>query len=93
MMSVRFEAPRPRPSRPSARSPHTPIQIQESVLFESLKEGRSVVVALLTGKMIQGRIVRFDRYAVVVDDGTHEAFIYKQGISCIARASESSGVF
>ena len=73
----------PRPTR----SPKRPIRIQESFLFESLKENRPVVVALLTGKIIQGRIVRFDRFSVMVNDGTHEVLIYKQAISCIARAS------
>ena len=52
-----------------------------------------MVVALLTGKIIQGRIARFDRYAVVIDDGVRERFLYKHAIACIARASDSSDAF
>ena len=90
-MSVRFEAPplrqeasRDRSSRPASKPP---INIQDSFLFGSLKEGTPLVVALLTGKLIQGRIVRFDRYAIVIDDGTNESLIYKHSVACIARAA------
>ena len=89
-MSVRFEAPKARfPLSPERRSrPRSqPIQIQESFLFGSLKEGRPVVVALLNGKMIQGRIARFDRFALVIDEGDQESLIYKHAVACIARAS------
>ena len=89
-MSVRFEAPRhhlsPPPERRSRSRPR-PINVQDSFLFGSLKENQPVVVALLTGKMIQGRIARFDPYLLLNDDGVQEILIYKHAIACIARAS------
>ena len=64
-------------SRPA---PKRPINIQDSFLFGSLKEGRLLVFALVTEKQIKGRLRRFDRYAVVVDDGAREILIYKHAI-------------
>ena len=57
-----------------------PINIQDSFLFGSLKEGKVLVFALVTGKQIKGQIKRFDRYAVVVDTGGQEVLIYKHAI-------------
>ncbi len=68
--------PSPR-GRPAAKRP---INIQDSFLFGSLKEGRILVFALVTGKQIKGMIKRFDRYAVVVDDGAQDILIYKHAI-------------
>ncbi len=81
--SHRFSSPPQRPNRPRSK----PINIQDGFLFESLKEDRALVVALLTGKMIQCQIRRFDRYAIVVDDGNEETLLYKHAIACIARVS------
>ena len=89
-MSVLFEAPRASVSSPpeGPGRPRTgPANIQDSFLFGCLKEGRLVAVALLSGQLIQGRIQRFDRYTVLVDEGGREILLYKQAISCIARAS------
>ena len=68
--------PSPR-NRPPAKRP---INIQDSFLFGSLKEGKVLVFALVTGKQIKGQIKRFDRYAVVVDTGGQEVLIYKHAI-------------
>ena len=68
--------PGPR-SRPPSRKP---INIQDSFLFGSLKEGKVLVFALVTGKQLKGQIKRFDRYAVVVDDGAQDVLLYKHAI-------------
>lgn len=68
--------PSPR-NRPPAKRP---INIQDSFLFGSLKEGKVLVFALVTGKQLKGQIKRFDRYAVVVDDGAQDILIYKHAI-------------
>lgn len=66
---------------PRGRAPaKRPINIQDSFLFGSLKEGKTLVFALVTGKQIKGQIRRFDRYALVVDAGNQEYLIYKHAI-------------
>ena len=67
--------PSPR-SRPAKR----PINIQDSFLFGSLKEGKVLVFALVTGKQLKGQIRRFDRYAIIIDDGARDILIYKHAI-------------
>ena len=89
-MSVRFEAPRSRSDVPheSRRRPRNkPINIQDSFLFGSLKEGEVLAFALVTGKAIKGRIMRFDRYAVLIEDGACETLIYKHAIVGITEAA------
>jgi len=39
---------------------------------------------LITGKQIEGRLRRFDRFAVVVDTGQEEFLVYKHAIATIA---------
>ena len=76
-MNDSFLGPRDARGRPPAKRP---INIQDSFLFGSLKEGKTLVFALVTGKQIKGQIKRFDRYALVVETGTQEYLIYKHAI-------------
>ncbi len=66
--------------------PKTNINIQDGFLFQNLKTRRPVKVELMTGRVIEGPLVRFDRFAVVLlIDGT-ETLIYKHAISLIEAA-------
>ena len=62
------------------------INIQDGFLFQSLKEGRTMSFDLITGMKIEGRLRRFDRFAVVVDTGTQEILVYKHAIATISEA-------
>lgn len=62
------------------------INIQDGFLFQSLKEARQMSFELITGKQIEGRLKRFDRFAVVVDVGNRELLVYKHAIATIADA-------
>ncbi len=66
------------------------INIQDGFLFQSLKEGRTMLYELVTGKNLRGRLKRFDRFAVVVDTGEREILVYKHAISTISAASPNS---
>ncbi len=81
-----FEATAERPRRPRSK----PINIQDSFLFGNLKEGRVLAFALVTGKAIKGQIKRFDRYALIVDNGSQETLIYKHAIVAITETGGSS---
>lgn len=63
------------------------INIQDGFLFQSLKDGRAMTVELVTGKRIDGRIRRFDRFAVVIEAQGREVLVYKHAIATIASAS------
>ena len=57
-----------------------PINIQDSFLFGCLKEGTDLAFALAGGRAINGKIQRFDRYAVVVENGSRVTLVYKHAI-------------
>jgi len=65
------------------------INIQDGFLFQSLKDGRPMSIELITGKLLEGKIRRFDRFAVVVEVLGREVMVYKHAIATIAHSSES----
>lgn len=66
------------------------INIQDGYLFQSLKEGQTMSVDLITGKSLLGRLKRFDRFAVVIESQGKEILIYKHAIATISAASPAS---
>ena len=64
------------------------INIQDGFLFQSLKDGRPMSIELVTGKHLEGKIRRFDRFAVVVEIAGREAMVYKHAIATIAHPGE-----
>jgi host factor-I protein len=62
------------------------INIQDGYLFQSLKEGQTMSVDLITGKSLLGRLKRFDRFAVVIESQGKEILIYKHAIATISAA-------
>lgn len=59
------------------------INIQDGFLFQSLKEARIMIYELTTGKTLEGKLKRFDRFAVIVDTGEEEILVYKHAIATI----------
>lgn len=62
------------------------INIQDGFLFQNLKKHDPVRVELMTGKVLEGPLVRFDRFALVVMQDDEEVLIYKHAIATIAAA-------
>ena len=62
------------------------INIQDGSLFQSLKEGQTMHLQLVTGKDLNGRLKRFDRFAVVLESEGKEILIYKHAIATISAA-------
>ncbi|GMU65772.1 MAG: hypothetical protein AMXMBFR36_20460 [Acidobacteriota bacterium] len=63
------------------------INIQDGFLFQSLKDARAVTLEMVTGQRIEGRIRRFDRFAVVIESQGREVLVYKHAIATIAPAA------
>ena len=63
------------------------INIQDGYLFQSLKEGQTMSLELITGRQLLGRMRRFDRFAVVLETEGKEILIYKHAIATIATVS------
>jgi host factor-I protein len=65
------------------------INIQDGFLFQGLKDGAPMAVELVNGRRLDGRIRRFDRFAVVLEIDGQEVLVYKHAIASLARAGGS----
>lgn len=66
------------------------INIQDGFLFQNLKEARLLTVHLTTGAQYEGRIKRFDRFAIILETGEDlEVLVYKHAIATITDADQS----
>jgi host factor-I protein len=65
------------------------INIQDGFLFQSLKVAQVMVVELVTGRHLEGRLKRFDRFALVLETEGREVLVYKHAVATIvARQGE-----
>ncbi len=71
--------------RPAKR----PINVQDSFLFGHLKEGRVLAFFLISGKALKGPIVRFDRFALIVNHQGQEVLVYKHAIETISEPPDA----
>ena len=61
----------------------TSINIQDGFLFHSLRSGVTIAVQLITGERLEGKLKRFDRFAIILDLGGLEVMVYKHGVVSI----------
>lgn len=71
--------------------PKHSINIQDGFLFQNLKEGQAMHVELVTGRILVGRLRRFDRFAVVLEVDGAEVLVYKHAIGTIAKIAGGAG--
>ncbi len=62
------------------------INIQDGFLFQNLKAASTLDVGLITDKTLQGRLRRFDRFAIVLELDGREVLVYKHAIATIEEA-------
>lgn len=68
-----------------------PQNIQDAFLNTVRREKTPVVVYLLNGAKLSGRIRSFDKFSVLLESGAHEQLIFKHAISTISQAKRGSG--
>lgn len=66
------------------------INIQDGFLFQNLKEATTLAFELVTGRQLEGRLKRFDRFAVILEIEDREILVYKHAIATIAEAGPKS---
>ena len=59
------------------------INIQDGFLFHSLRSQATLAIQLITGERLEGKLRRFDRFAIVLDVSGLEILVYKHGIVSI----------
>ena len=62
------------------------INIQDGYLFQNLKAATMMDVGLINGEAFHGRLRRFDRFAIVLEQDGREVLIYKHAIATIEEA-------
>src|SRR4030095_12723176 len=68
-----------------------PQNIQDAFLNTVRREKTSVVVYLLNGAKLTGRIRSFDKFSVLLESGSQEQLIFKHAISTISQARRTTG--
>ncbi len=64
-----------------------PQNIQDAFLNTVRREKTSVVVYLLNGAKLTGRIRSFDKFSVLLESGSQEQLIFKHAISTISQVA------
>jgi host factor-I protein len=62
----------------------SPQNIQDAFLNSSRREKVPVTLHLLHGTNLSGRIKSFDKFSVLLDDGSQDVLIFKHAISTIS---------
>src|ERR1044072_1651860 len=68
-----------------------PQNIQDAFLNTVRREKTSVVVYLLNGAKLTGRIPSFDKFSVLLESGSQEQLIFKHAISTISQPRRGTG--
>ncbi|MDQ6651871.1 MAG: RNA chaperone Hfq [Acidobacteriota bacterium] len=68
-----------------------PQNIQDAFLNTVRREKTTVMIYLVNGAKLTGRIRSFDKFSVLLESGTHEQLIFKHAISTISQTRRSSG--
>jgi host factor-I protein len=68
-----------------------PQNIQDAFLNTVRREKTAVVVYLLNGAKLTGRIRSFDKFSVLLESGSQEQLIFKHAISTISQSRRSTG--
>ena len=68
-----------------------PQNIQDAFLNTVRREKASVVVYLLNGAKLTGRIRSFDKFSVLLESGSQEQLIFKHAISTISQSRRATG--
>jgi host factor-I protein len=68
-----------------------PQNIQDAFLNTVRREKTAVVVYLLNGAKLTGRIRSFDKFSVLLESGPQEQLIFKHAISTISLTRRATG--
>ena len=69
----------------------TPQNIQDAFLNTARRERSTVIIYLMHGAKLTGRIKSFDRFSVLLETGSQEQLIFKHAISTISHTRKGMG--
>lgn len=68
-----------------------PQNIQDAFLNTVRREKTTVIIYLVNGAKLTGRIRSFDKFSILLEAGTQEQLIFKHAISTISQTRRPSG--
>jgi host factor-I protein len=68
-----------------------PQNIQDAFLNTVRREKTTVIIYLLNGAKLTGRIRSFDKFSVLLESGSQEQLIFKHAISTISQTRRGTG--
>jgi host factor-I protein len=68
-----------------------PQNIQDAFLNTVRREKTTVIIYLVNGAKLTGRIRSFDKFSVLLESGSHDQLIFKHAISTISQTRRGSG--
>ena len=68
-----------------------PQNIQDAFLNTVRREKTSVMIYLVNGAKLTGRIRSFDKFSILLESGPHDQLIFKHAISTISQTRRNSG--
>ncbi len=68
-----------------------PQNIQDAFLNTVRREKTTVIIYLVNGAKLTGRIRSFDKFSVLLESATHDQLIFKHAISTISQTRRVSG--
>lgn len=68
-----------------------PQNIQDAFLNTVRRDKATVMIYLVNGAKLSGRIRSFDKFSVLLESGPHEQLIFKHAISTISISKRVSG--
>ena len=69
----------------------TPQNIQDAFLNTARRERSTVIIYLMHGAKLTGRIKSFDKFSVLLETGAQEQLIFKHAISTISHTRRGTG--
>ncbi len=64
--------------------------IQDAFLNTARRERYGIVIHLMSGEKLSGRIKSFDKFSVLLDTGGHDYLIFKHAISTISQSRRNN---
>lgn len=68
-----------------------PQNIQDAFLNTVRREKTTVIIYLLNGAKLTGKIRSFDKFSVLLESGSQEQLIFKHAISTISQSRKVTG--
>ena len=68
-----------------------PQNIQDAFLNTVRREKTTVIIYLVNGAKLTGRIRSFDKFSVLLESGSHDQLIFKHAISTISQTRRARG--